>query len=48
MLDYSGACVLYCLADFLLSLAMIALGNILLFRDITKLRATMEKNKMIQ
>ena len=36
------------MADFLLSLAMIVFGNILLFLDIIKLRATYEKNKMIQ
>lgn len=49
MLDYSGGYAFFIVWPiFFLSLAMIVLGNILLFRDIVKLRATYEKNKMIQ
>lgn len=49
MLDYSGGYAFFIFWPiFFLSLAMIVLGNILLFRDIVKLRATYEKNKMIQ
>lgn len=49
MLDYSGGYAFFVVWPiFFLSLAMIVLGNILLFRDIVKLRATYEKNKMIQ
>ena len=49
MLDYSGGYAFFIVWPiFFLSLAMIILGNILLFRDIVKLRATYEKNKMIQ
>ena len=49
MLDYSGGYAFFIVWPiFFLSLAMIVLGNILLFRDIVKLRATFEKNKMIQ
>ena len=49
MLDYSGDYAFFIVWPiFFLSLAMIVLGNILLFRDIVKLRATYEKNKMIQ
>ena len=49
MLDYSGGYAFFIVWPiFFLSLAMIVFGNILLFRDIVKLRATYEKNKMIQ
>ena len=49
LLDYSGGYAFFIVWPiFFLSLAMIILGNILLFRDIVKLRATYEKNKMIQ
>ena len=49
MLDYSGGYAFFIVWPiFFLSLAMIVLGNILLFRDIVKLRATYEKNKMIR
>ena len=49
MLDYSGGYAFFIVWPiFFLSLAMIVLGNFLLFRDIVKLRATYEKNKMIQ
>ena len=49
MLDYSGGYAFFIVWPiFFLSLAMIVLGNILLFRDIVKLRATYEKNKMVQ
>lgn len=49
MLDYSGGYAFFIVWPiFFLSLAMIVLGNILLFRDTVKLRATYEKNKMIQ
>ena len=49
MLDYSGGYAFFIVWPILfLSLDMIVLGNILLFRDIVKLRATYEKNKMIQ
>ena len=49
MLDYSGGYAFFIVWPiFFLSLAMIVLGNILLFRDIVKLRAMYEKNKMIQ
>ena len=49
LLDYSGGYAFFIVWPiFFLSLAMIVLGNILLFRDIVKLRATYEKNKMIQ
>ena len=49
LLDYSGGYAFFIIWPiFFLSLAMIILGNILLFRDIVKLRATYEKNKMIQ
>ena len=49
MLDYSGGYAFFIVWPiFFLSLAMIVLGNILLFRDIIKLRAMYEKNKMIQ
>ena len=49
MLDYSGGYAFFIVWPiFFLSLAMIVLGNILLFRDIVKLRGTYEKNKMIQ
>ena len=49
MLDYSGGYAFFIVWPiFFLSLAMIVLGNILLFRDIVKLRANYEKNKMIQ
>ncbi len=49
LLDYSGGYAFFIVWPiFFLSLAMIVLGNILLFRDIIKLRATYEKNKMIQ
>ena len=49
MLDYSGGYTFFIVWPiFFLSLAMIVLGNILLFRDTVKLRATYEKNKMIQ
>ena len=49
MLDYFGGYAFFIVWPiFFLSLAMIVLGNILLFRDIVKLRATYEKNKMIQ
>ena len=49
MLDYSGGYAFFIVWPiFFLSLAMIVLGNILLFRDIVKLRATYEKKKMIQ
>lgn len=49
MLDYSGGYAFFIVWPiFFLSLAMIVLGNILLYRDIVKLRATYEKNKMIQ
>ncbi len=49
MLDYSGGYAFFIVWPiFFLSLAMIVLGNILLFRDIVKLRATYETNKMIQ
>ena len=49
MLDYSGGYAFFIVWPiFFLSLAMIVLGNILLFREIVKLRATYEKNKMIQ
>ena len=48
-LDYSGGYAFFIVWPiFFLSLAMIILGNILLFRDIVKLRATYEKNKLIQ
>ena len=49
MLDYSGGYAFFIVWPiFFLSLTMIVLGNILLFRDIVKLRATYEKNKMIR
>ena len=49
LLDYSGGYAFFIVWPiFFLSLAMIILGNILLFRDIVKLRAMYEKNKMIQ
>ena len=49
LLDYSGGYAFFIVWPiFFLSLAMIVFGNILLFRDIVKLRATYEKNKMIQ
>ena len=49
LLDYSGGYAFFIVWPiFFLSLAMIILGNILIFRDIVKLRATYEKNKMIQ
>ena len=49
LLDYSGGYAFFIVWPiFFLSLTMIVLGNILLFRDIVKLRATYEKNKMIR
>ena len=49
MLDYSGGYAFFIVWPiFFLSLAMIVLGNILLFKDVVKLRDVYEKNKTIQ
>ncbi len=49
LLDYSGGYAFFIVWPvFFLSLAIIVLGNILLFRDIVKLRDAYKKNKMIQ
>ena len=49
MLDYSGGYAFFIVWPiFFLSLAMIVLGNILLFKDVVKLKDTYEKNKTIQ
>ena len=49
MLDYSGGYAFFIVWPvFFLSLAMIILGNVLLFKDVVKLKDTYEKNKTIQ
>ena len=49
MLNYSGGYAFFIVWPiFFLSLAMIVLGNILLFKDVVKLRDVYEKNKTIQ
>ena len=49
MLDYSGGYAFFIVWPvFILSLAMIILGNVLLFKDVVKLKDTYEKNKTIQ
>lgn len=49
LLDYSGGYAFFIVWPiFFLSLAMIVLGNILLFKDVVKLRDVYEKNKTIQ
>ena len=49
LLDYSAGYAFFIVWPvFFLSLAIIVLGNILLFRDVVKLRDTYKKNKMIQ
>ena len=49
MLDYSGGyAFLYCLASFLFIFGNDYLGNVLLFKDVVKLKDTYEKNKTIQ
>ena len=49
MLDFSGGYAFFIVWPiFFLSLAMIVLGNILLFKDVVKLRDVYEKNKTIQ
>ena len=49
LLDYSAGYAFFIVWPvFFLSLAIIVLGNILLFRDIVKLRDAYKKNKMIQ
>ena len=49
LLDYSGGYAFFIVWPvFYLSFAIIVLGNILLFRDVVKLRDTYKKNKMIQ
>ena len=49
LLDYSGGYAFFIVWPvFYLSLAIIVLGNIFIFRDIVKLRDAYKKNKMIQ
>lgn len=49
MLDYSGGYAFFIVWPvFFLSLVMIILGNVLLFKDVVKLKDTYEKNKTIQ
>ena len=49
LLDYSAGYAFFIVWPiFFLSLAMIVLGNILLFKDVVKLRDVYEKNKTIQ
>lgn len=49
MLDYSGGYAFFIVWPvFFLSLAIIVLGNIIIFRDVVKLRDTYKKNKKIQ
>lgn len=49
LLDYSGGYAFFIVWPvFFLSLAMIVLGNILLFKDVVKLRDVYKKNKTIQ
>ena len=49
LLDYSGGYAFFIVWPvFFLSLAIIVLGNIFIFRDIVKNRDTYQKNKMIQ
>lgn len=49
MLDYSGGYAFFIVWPvFFLSLAMIILGNVLLFKDVVKLKDTYQKNKTIQ
>ena len=49
LLDYSAGYAFFIVWPvFFLSLAIIVLGNIFIFRDVVKLRDTYKKNKMIQ
>ena len=49
MLDYSGGYAFFIVWPvFFLSLAIIVLGNIFIFRDVVKIRDTYQKNKSIQ
>ena len=49
LLDYSGGYAFFIVWPvFFLSLAIIVLGNIFIFRDVVKLRDTYKKNKTIQ
>ena len=49
LLDYSAGYAFFIVWPvFFLSLAIIVLGNIFIFRDIVKIRDTYQKNKMIQ
>ena len=49
LLDYSGGYAFFIVWPlFFLSLAIIVLGNIFLFRDVVKLRDTSKENKLIQ
>lgn len=49
LLDYSGGYAFFIVWPvFFLSLAIIVLGNIFIFRDIVKIRDTYQKNKTIQ
>ena len=49
LLDYSGGYAFFIVWPvFFLSLAIIVLGNIFIFRDIVKNRDTYQKNKTIQ
>ena len=49
LLDYSGGYAFFIVWPvFFLSLAIIVLGNIIIFRDVVKLRDTYKKNKKIQ